>query len=329
MKVFIVFFAFVISYGFSYAHGFIPREKSELQIYETYNVQSCANDQLSSESCQWTVQFSRQCGRRACPKMVIFFSGGQMSCPSPETQSSYLSQFVSAGYVAVCVKLFETPEGAQSVPYYLMKERMNTVISDIRGNSTIRKIWNGRELLFSGISHGATAPVIVMANSNYDSTENWKGSTKTGACFYDGIYDTNAHFSFMNSNKCFDANCLFKPCLVTCEKQMARYFEPEFGGCFTNGATCSCRTQPSEDSVVWSNPGNFSIKNWKLMECGSQMNNPCLNDAVVALPIQRLCNRLSSSGLGHSCRFESLPYDSHLTCNNSKTEQCITWFNSL
>ena len=166
---------------------------SPLSSFGQNTVSECtspqSNNGTGTEPCLWTYQLDPQkCANRGCSKLVIYFAGGQMTCPV-QGSTSYLAMFANDGYVAVCAMLFTTTDSAGSAgyPYSQESARVNLLVQNITSNPIIKAAWDGTKLLFSGVSHGSTATVIAMANTGYDATPSWQGSKFTGACFYDGF----------------------------------------------------------------------------------------------------------------------------------------------
>ena len=72
----------------------------------------------------------------------------------------------------------------------------------------MRAGWSGEYLLFSGVSHGASGPVVTMATSTDDDQPAWQGTVYTAACFNDGTYDAAALLAFGFANQCRDATAV-------------------------------------------------------------------------------------------------------------------------
>jgi hypothetical protein len=72
---------------------------------------------------------------------------------------------------------------------------------------------------------------------------------------------------------------------------------------------------------------NFSIKYWRLTECGS-LRPACTEDIVPMAPFEALC-RGALNQSGNTCDWHRLPQDSHLTCHRDYGWQCRVWFEGL
>lgn len=307
-------------------HGQVPGRQPAPQDQQN-EIRECAQLGTGSQSCFWTYKFNASaCPSGRCSKMVIYFSGGQMSCPNPSANDNYLGYYSQAGYLAVCARLYQDGEGAAQYPYYREGSRADLLVRTIVAHPEITSHWTGENLLISGVSHGATAPVAAMANSNVDEQPAWRGSRSTGACFLDGIYDLQAEFSFLRAGMCGERNSI-----ASYQRMYSRY-------CTWTGRLLprtwpqpnTCMTEDvMRDSTVNANLSTLEINQWKLVECGSALG-PCLKDVVPRAPIETLCSRLGSDGV-HQCQFQAFPELSHIECGMKPepNQACIQWFDGI
>ena len=296
-------------------------------------LQSCSGMNGVSEPCYWRYEYNANaCAGGACSKMVIFFSGGEMNCDDSYGNSNtvygkILDSYAQNGYVAVCAGTFITNKGGQSTPYSQEVSRVDALVKDIRASADIRNAWNGQQLLFSGVSHGATAPVIAMAQTTLDDQATWKGTKTTGACFLDGMYDPVTADTFLQAGTP-RAQCDALHTSTAC----ARYFNtPNFCPAVTRSNSVA-----AQDTIVNTNPSVFAISNWKLVECGSALSacgvpgNPTAGDVLPAGPIQQLCANIQGTPQ-RSCTFGSLPDQSHQMCAGTPQgiNECQGWFDGI
>ena len=245
-----------------------------------------------------------------------------MNCKSTGYQQ-ILDVYANDGYVAICAQTFANTVGSQSNPYSKESGRVNEVISNIISNPTIQQSWSGKYLLHSGVSHGATSPIIAMARTSYDSNANWKGSLKTAACYYDGIYDSNAELNFLTTNACDNGKTPDVP-IVNTQAYINRY-------CGVQTLCADFAQKSADDTIVNVDPSVYDIKDWKLLSCGSGTTTyPCNWDVFPAVQIQILCDKIKSDGT-HTCIYKDLPSPQsiHLTCANTKSSECRQWFDTL
>lgn len=305
----------------------ISIDVGELPQYQLINVDECSELGSGSEKCQWTFAFnSEACSNKKCNKLVIYFSGGQMTCPSAEQNPNYLAHYASRGFLAVCAKLYETSSGSHFISFGEESSRSDELIKNIRENYYVKNLWNGKELLIAGVSHGASVPVIAMARHDFDSHDHWKASQKTAACFYDGIYNTQSQLSFLYDNSCGIG------AILKYEDAYARYC-PWTGGTFQASwpQPSTCQNSLTEfDTLDTFNVQNLSIKNWKLIECGSALSQKCNQDMVPAEPIDALCEKIDTSS-EHSCHYQSYPNVTHINCGigSESIDSCASWFDDL
>ncbi len=289
-------------------------------------IAACSGLDSGSEPCLWAWRADpAACGGKLCDKLVIYFSGGQMSCPEASNDESYLAGFEARGYVAVCARLYETAEASGEYPYNLEAKRADLLVRTVMEHPKIKAAWSGKHLLITGVSHGATTPVIAMARTPFDDT--WKGTGKVGACFLDGIYDIPALFDHLRTNKCGKINSV-----LSYQRAYGRHCK------FPEDATFPSKwPQPSDcateavkaDTVAAVGATPFAIKDWKLVECGRDMD-PCREDVVPGAPIEALCSGIDGKD-GHHCAFASEPQKTHIECGSAvvAVPHCGEWFDGL
>jgi hypothetical protein len=272
-----------------------------------------------SERCT-LVTNAEACTGAKCSKLVVAFSGGEMGCVTGRGYADVLAGYASRGYAAVCINYFDTPEGSGTAPYVDEAERIDLAVREATTGTWARTYWTGEDLLLEGISHGATAPVILMARTNLDEQPHWHGTRFTAGCFFDGSYDQAA-----TANLLVTGAIGGRPCTVPVSH--ARWLE-RYCGPGATAATCDLSTNPKalEDTIAGVNPDSFSVRDFKLFECGSAMR-ACTGDIVAGDPVQELCQRIDASP-NHTCDFVSLPSDGHLTCHANQYDSCRTWFES-
>lgn len=280
-----------------------------------------------NESCYWRYQYDNTvCSKtKPCSKMVVYFSGGEMSCDDTYTnpngaQSRIMAAYAKDGYVAVCAGLFLTDANSNAIPFNKESNRVDALIKNIRANSNIKSIWNGQNLLFAGISHGSNAPVDAMARTSLDSNSTWKGSRKTAGCFLDGNYDQPAADAFFVKNA---STCVALRTHIMCQR---------YSGTSGNCPLVTLQNpEAALDTITTVAASEFAIPNWKLVECGSAL--PACADQGDWLPapsIKTLCSNLDASS-AHTCEFGSLPTQSHIDCMSTPEgiASCKDWFNNL
>lgn len=293
----------------------------------SYSMPECGSLGSGDQSCYWTLKVDKDlCRNRRCSKLVIFFSGGQMTCPGPGANGTYMADFAQAGYVAACVRLYQDSNGSSEYPYNQEDSRADALVHAVTTSPDVAKFWTGENLLLSGVSHGATAPVAAMANTNVEDAPHWQGTRNTAACFIDGIYDIPALFNFLRGNSCAEANST-----LSYQRAYSRYCN--WSGGFNSRtwpASSQCNTTDVyRDTSTRADTTAFSIENWKLIECGSAMN-PCSDDVAPATPIQVLCKGLNDS-IDHKCAFQQFPSISHINCGVElePSRACRSWFDGV
>jgi hypothetical protein len=307
-----------------------PQTGNTIPVRGEFTIDSCSGLNGSAEKCYWRYLFNAEkCSeQRPCSKLVVFFSGGEMTCDesfNDETSvySKVLKAYSDDGYLAVCAGNYISNE--VHVPMFQEAARINEIMKAVRSAEVTQAIWDGKDLLWAGVSHGATATVSSMANSTYDNQDLWKGSDTTAACFHDGIYDPLYASTFLQA---YPISCNFLRNVSFCQR-------------YVGIDNCTDPSPPTSDiladTVVSKTPTAFSIPHWKLVECGSEIGPPpCVaagdadRDWVPAAPIEALCSNINASPT-HTCTYGSQPLEGHLSCAGTAagTSICRSWFNNL
>jgi hypothetical protein len=292
-------------------------------------VPDCARLGSGAEACGYSLQLQPQlCAGGRCRKLVIYFAGGQMTCPSPGQSGSYLAQYASRGYVAACARIYETAEGSGNQAYFREGPRVDLLVESIVSDPVVRAAWSGEYLLFSGVSHGASAPVVAMAREPFAAKPSWHGTRYTGACFLDGTYNPAAQLQFAYANTCRAGTSV-----LSYQRVYERYCQwprgafPNFPGTWPGPQSCQA-LDAAVDSLASVSGDQFAIRDWKLVECGSALP-ACAQDVIPAIPIASLCGRIAGAA-GHSCQFASFPQISHIQCgaDPAPNSACMSWFES-
>ncbi len=284
--------------------------------FPSSGIVTACEEVTGNESCIW--QYKVDSCLQNCDKLLIFFSGGEMNCNLDYAQN-ILTSYADDGYIATCVELFETADEAGRYPYVNEAERVDASIRDIMHHPIITSRWNGKDLLISGVSHGATAPVIAMAMTTYD--EQWKGTDHTGACFYDGSYHVQQQLQFIDNNSCHEINQIDKP-VLSYEHMMTRY-------CGSDILCDNFDNISANDTITEINATEYSISQWKLFSCGTGADLACSLDVMPSQPIEQVCSMLNDQH--HVCEYIDLPAPeyTHLNCAQDRITDCKIWFNDI
>jgi hypothetical protein len=290
-------------------------------------VSACTSVGVGAEPCSYTWLFDpAACAGRACKRLVIYFSGGQETCPDPASTTSFLAYYKNHGYVAVCAMDFQSATGSAQYPRHVEAQKADPLVKAITSDPDILSAWSGEFLLFSGVSHGASTPVVAMATQTYDSQPSWQGSKLTGACFNDGTYDAGGLLGF-----CFTNQCVPGTSVVPYQRQYSRYcnWPSTASGAMpaTWPAPSTCmNADVAADTLTNVDVTQFAIHDWKLTECGSALD-PCSKDVLPAPPIAALCDRIGAQP-GYTCEKGSFPNIGHILCGIEATSigSCDTWF---
>ena len=278
-------------------------------------IDECIGETGVDEKCI-LVTNAAACVEEKCSKLVVVFSGGEMGCVDGPGYPGVLAGYASHGYAAVCINYFETETGSAQKPYVDEASRIDLALRHATRGAWAEAYWTGENLLLEGISHGATAPVILMARTALELQPHWQGSNFSAGCFFDGIYDPIATTELLSTGGV--------GCGLLYNRLLKRYCGPN-----ANASNCDLASQEKvqEDTITNVLPLRFGMAHFKMFECGSALN-PCFADLTPAEPIEALCNRLDASPT-RSCEYVSLPTDSHLTCHADHYDSCRVWFENL
>jgi hypothetical protein len=281
-------------------------------------LESCLGLSGVQERCTLVTNASACTGAK-CSHLVVIFSGGEMGCITGAGYNNALTGYASYGYAAVCINYFDTPVGSGEAPYIDEASRIDLAVKEATTGTWASNFWTGEYLLFQGISHGATAPMILMARTSLASQSHWQGSRFTAACFFDGSYDQVATANLLATGNSGS------PCTtpVAYTRGLERYC-----GAGAMGETCDLTTNAkAQQNTITTAPVNYAIRDFRMFQCGSALN-ACSGDIIPGAPVEQLCSAINSTQ-NYSCLFSNLPLDSHLTCHANRYDQCRTWFESI
>jgi hypothetical protein len=273
-----------------------------------------------NEKCTLVTNASA-CVSSKCSKLVVIFSGGEMGCISGPGYANALSGYASNGWAAVCINYFDTSTGSGDVPYVDEASRLDYAVQQATSGAWANAYWTGEKLLLQGISHGATAPVILMARTSLAQQAHWQGTQFTAGCFFDGSYNQLATANLLSTGALGGGPCITP---VSYFRGLERYCGPG-----ANGSNCVLASKPKalDDTITNLATVNFAVHDFKMFECGSA-GPVCTKDIIPGVPVQDLCNDINNTS-GYSCSFTSLPDDGHLTCHGNEYDRCRTWFESI
>ena len=284
---------------------------------ETTPLEACRGINGVDEGCL-LVKNASACTTTPCAKLVVVFSGGEQGCET-SGYADVLDGYAALGdWAGVCINYFETNDGSGTVPYLDEQGRIDLALREATTGAWAQRYWTGDHLLIEGISHGATAPVIIMARSTLDDQAHWHGATTTAGCFFDGSYDQVATAELLRTGGVGGSACTTP---VPYQRWLDRYCGVD--------QVCDLETEPSAvtDTITGVLPATFAIHDLRLTECGSNLP-ACGGDILPAAPIEQLCSRIDL-GPNHRCTYDSLPSQSHLVCHRMSWDDCRSWFEDL
>jgi hypothetical protein len=282
-------------------------------------INDCSGLSGVNEKCTLVTNASACTGSK-CSHLVVIFSGGEMGCVSGSGYTTALNTYASNGYAAVCINYFDSSTGSGDVPYIDEASRIDLALKEATKGSWANSYWTGEYLLLQGISHGATAPVILMARTSLANGAHWKGSKFTAGCFFDGSYEQVATATLLATGTLSGGPCVTP---VSYTRGLERYC-----GTGATGATCNLNTNAkAQQDTISTVSVNFAVKDFKMFECGSS-RPVCSGDIIPGAPVLDLCNNINATP-GFTCSFTALPNDGHLTCHANEFDQCRTWFESI
>lgn len=280
---------------------------------------ACAGMSGVNETCTISLQ-GAACTTQPCRRLVVIFSGGDMGCTKGDGYAQVLANYSSHGWAAACINYFETPDGSGTVPYYREHDRLSLAVAAVTTGEWARFYWTGEQLLLEGISHGASSPLITMARFGVDAQPSWQGTAATAGCFFDGSVDQAATAALLKTGAVDGGPCTYP---VPYDRWLSRY-------CPGAPSECDLATNSDAllDNVVDAPSSNFTLRTWRLTECGSNLR-PCTGDIIPMAPFEAMCAGINNATTKTSCEFHRLPDDSHLTCHASYAWECREWFEGM
>jgi hypothetical protein len=280
-------------------------------------LQACAGLGGVAERCSVTLDASACAPDSKCSRLVVLFSGGEMGCAlKGRAYAEVQADYSAHGWASACVNVFETSTGSGALPYYKEADRYDMAVAAVTQGEWAAQLWTGEYLLLQGISHGASAPLIAMARGRLQAQRAWQGSVGTAGCFFDGSVNQAATAALLATGTPAGGPCTFP---VPYSRLLARY-------CDDAGCNLSTNAEALMDTIEDAPAGNFSLKKWRITECGSALA-ACSADIIPAAPLERLCSGLANS-TSHSCEFIKAPQLSHLTCHGQLAHECREWFDA-
>jgi hypothetical protein len=293
------------------------------------SIAECGLVAPSTQVCTWSLMYDQAlCGTSACDSLVIYFSGGEMDCETfPDITVGYgkiMASYAKSKYITARACTFDT---GQEGFHTQTAQRVDLIIKNITATLKKMNLWNGKNLLLSGISTGATNTPVAMARTHYDDNPYWKGSQKTGICMVDGNF---------NPAEALDAFTSFSQpsaCKIPHDAYCTRAGLPS--GCTSSDLT---GTGAEDDKIVDVAAEEYSVRDWKIVECGSNLPLCGFGTAYYGFGVdwnkktsmEQVCTKIND-GVNHSCVFGSLPNQGHSDCSWSDQgiSACKTWFDGL
>jgi len=171
----------------------------------TFDLPGCNGLGPGSDGCYARALWdpARCCPGRPCSKLIVYWSGGVMNCDDTTTADRHfdagtlpeggyvadtlLAQIANRGLVAVCAEPFKDSDEAAKYPFYQELERSNLVMKTVRAG--LSQVWSGSKLIISGVSHGASTPLVLVARQRVlrEHADLWSGHDATALVLFDGI----------------------------------------------------------------------------------------------------------------------------------------------
>ena len=304
-----------------------PRTRGEVRV------EACSSLGTGPEPCFYTFAYDpAACPDGRCARLLVYFSGGQESCPDLDPPGGYLAHYSAAGYVAVCARDFETGDGSGTFPRHLEASRLDALVRAITSDPDIARGWTGEDLLFSGVSHGASGPMIAIAQGDAARADLWRGSRYTAACFYDGTYDAPGLLRTLHDEECGGT------AILSYRRAYERYCAwPSSAGLLPASwpDPASCDTADTRADTLVGAPFSAFLHDFALVECGSGLTDFCgallrplqPADVLPGAPIERLCSEIQASP-GYTCELVSRPDTGHVQCSldAASADDCNAWF---
>ncbi len=149
-------------------------------------ISQCEGLGPGKDDCYYRIIWDVSHCEKGCDRLLVYWAGGDQTCHEGG-YDPLLEKYAAKSFIAACAQPFMTGDEAGNYPFYKEFDRMDRVMESIRKD--VYQIWTGKNLLISGISHGAGASLITIAanRSLADHSDNWTGLDHTAVILYDGM----------------------------------------------------------------------------------------------------------------------------------------------
>ncbi|RLB56993.1 MAG: hypothetical protein DRJ42_01710 [Deltaproteobacteria bacterium] len=286
-------------------------------------VERCRGLNGDDDACEFVARFGPEhCSQAVpCDRLVVLFALSAEECGG---YGRVLRDYAAEGYVAACVSLFESSDAGTLLPYVELADRVDRALLALTASDAVRGRWTGRFLFLSGAGPGATAPMVAMMRTDVDDAAHWRGAEATAACFLDGFYDLAAADVALGEGS-RGIPCTFP---LSHGDLLGRYYERAPGAHDCEGGRCPCGEEHAAsidvDSIVGGDASAMTVTDFKLIECGSELDR-CTGDVAPAAPIHAFCEAIDAVP-GRRCVSGALPRVEHASCMSRAVEPCLAYF---
>ena len=151
----------------------------------TRQVDQCNGTAPGTDDCLYRIVWNEDaCKNGTCDRLMIFWAGGNQVCDSG-VYDELLKSHADEGFLAACAQPFNSSEETGRYPIYFEYQRMNFLLGQIQ--RVAGSLWNEKNLLHAGSSHGATALLLAIASQQafIRYPERWTGTHNTAVVLYE------------------------------------------------------------------------------------------------------------------------------------------------
>jgi len=257
-----------------------------------FPVPGCNGLGPGTESCYYQIGYNdRLCSpQQPCTRLLIYWGGGNETAQYGKLDP-LMEWWAAQGYIVMIGQTFTTSEESGLYPFFEEYARLTWMTNETRSYCQQQNLWSGEYLVIGGVSQGASAPPISIANSMAFRTapQVWTGNISTAVVLFDGISSSASWEEWLGSFSPKD----YPLCWGMHSRAVSRYGDgtPKRHSCRND--MCYCSNPPN--AAMWANdtiqlnslapPSPYTCKSitpttgevyWFISSCsGAKGSSPC------------------------------------------------------
>lgn len=281
-------------------------------VTERFLIPECNYIPPGNESCyyQTTYDTLKCSSSKPCSRLFLYFGGGEEEVQTGK-YDGIMKWWAKQSYVTMASQSFNTSDEAGKYPYFMEYDRITFMVNQTRNYYLSNGLWTGEYLIIGGISHGASAPPISIANRAgfHNQPAIWTGSISTAFVLFDGISNTAmwdnwlGQYSVLPEAICWSMHYRTVarygdggPLEHSCRNKKCFCSDPPSAGAWINDTIQLDSTDPKSPYTCYNLSLPSGILYWFIASCSGEGHNPCspLGNVVPDSEQEALYNSLLS-----------------------------------